>query len=170
MADHPRNQRIPAHIESISTRAEPDTERLVSTMLRHCWPGGEGDRMEPGALEWVRRWGPRHVGVLPPACACRVGRCRVCNWPSRVDRSSSSLSASNLRPIGTDGHVAGFRWARTPTRARGPLGAWRPSPPPPSDPLEHGRQAGLPSRRRHAWRGTGRGSHRLLLGGHHRGL
>jgi hypothetical protein len=79
MADHPRDRRIVAHIQLISARAEPDTERLVSAILRDCWPGGAGDRTEPSALEWVRRWDPRHVGLLPPACSCKVGRCRVCN-------------------------------------------------------------------------------------------
>jgi len=48
-------------------------------MLRHSWPGGSRDRSEPVALEWVRRWGPRRIGALLPACSCTAGRCRVCN-------------------------------------------------------------------------------------------
>jgi hypothetical protein len=79
MEDRGRDPSIAEHIESISTRAESDTERLVSAMLRRCWPGGGGDRREPAALEWVRRWGPRRLGPVPSACSCAAGRCHVCN-------------------------------------------------------------------------------------------
>ncbi len=79
MADHPRDHRIAAHIESISSRAESDTERLISAMLGRCWPGDSGDRTEPGALEWLRRWGPRGLEPIPLVCSCAAGRCRVCN-------------------------------------------------------------------------------------------
>lgn len=70
---------IAAHIESVSSRAEPDTDRLISTMLRACWPGGIGDRTEAVALEWVSRWGPLGAGAAPLVCGCAEGRCRVCN-------------------------------------------------------------------------------------------
>ena len=70
---------IAAHIESVSSRAELGYRRLVSAMLRGCWPGGTGDRTESVAREWVRRWGPRRAGPLPPACRCAVGHCGVCN-------------------------------------------------------------------------------------------
>lgn len=79
MGAHPGDPRIAAHIESLSSRDEPDTDRLVSMMLRCCWPGGTGDRTESVALEWVRRWGPRRAGPVPPACSCATGRCPVCN-------------------------------------------------------------------------------------------
>jgi len=79
MADRSRDPRIEAHIESISTRAETDIARLLEGMLGRCWPGGASDRTAPAAREWVRRWGPRRVGVLPPACSCRAGGCGVCN-------------------------------------------------------------------------------------------
>jgi hypothetical protein len=79
MADHTGDTQIAAHIESISTRSESDTELLVAAMLRHCWPGDSADRTEPGALAWVRRWGPRRVGLIPPSCSCAEGRCRLCN-------------------------------------------------------------------------------------------
>jgi hypothetical protein len=79
MGATPGDPEVVAHIESICTRAESDTDRLVLAMLRSCWPGGMGDRTEAVALEWVRRWGPRGVGVLPPTCSCKFGRCRVCN-------------------------------------------------------------------------------------------
>jgi hypothetical protein len=79
MSDRSRDRQIASHIKSISARAEPDTERLVSAMLGRCWPGDSGDRSEPGALEWLRRWGPRGVEPTPLVCSCAAGRCRVCN-------------------------------------------------------------------------------------------
>lgn len=79
MGAKPGDQEVLAHIESICTRAESDTDRLVATMLRGCWPGGMSDRTEGIALEWVRRWGPRRAGPIPSACRCAVGRCHVCN-------------------------------------------------------------------------------------------
>jgi len=48
-------------------------------MLGACWPGGIGDRTQAMALEWVRRWGPRSAGVVPPTCRCGGGHCGVCN-------------------------------------------------------------------------------------------
>ena len=79
MGTHPDDPGIVAHIESVSSRAEPDTQQLVSTMLRSCWPGGMGDRTEAVALDWVRRWGPRRAGPILPVCQCAAGRCGVCN-------------------------------------------------------------------------------------------
>jgi hypothetical protein len=79
MADRSPDPLIAAHIESISSRSESDTRRLIAAILRLSWPGDSGDRSEPGALEWVRRWGPRRVGPVPSACSCAAGRCRVCN-------------------------------------------------------------------------------------------
>lgn len=79
MADRPSDPLIAAHIESISSRTDPETRHLIAAILRPCWPGDSGDRSEPGALEWVRRWGPRRAGPVASACSCAVGRCRVCN-------------------------------------------------------------------------------------------
>jgi len=78
MSDDPRDRLIAAHIQSIHARAEPDGQRLAAAIAHRCWPGGE-DRSEPGALPWVRLWGPRGLAFLPPACSCAVGRCRICN-------------------------------------------------------------------------------------------
>jgi hypothetical protein len=79
MAQDPRDQQMVAHIEWISTRAERDAQRLFSAMVGLCWPGGAGDRLEPGAVEWVRRWGPTGIAPITSACSCAAGRCRVCN-------------------------------------------------------------------------------------------
>jgi hypothetical protein len=79
MGAKPGDPEVLAHIESICTRAEPETDRLVLAMLHCCWPGGMGDRTETVAIEWVRRWGPRRTGPIPSACRCATGRCHVCN-------------------------------------------------------------------------------------------
>jgi hypothetical protein len=79
MDAHPGDPDIAAHIESVASADASDTGRLVSAMLGRCWPGGTGDRTEAAALEWVRRWGPRSAGAIPPTCGCALGRCRVCN-------------------------------------------------------------------------------------------
>jgi hypothetical protein len=79
MGTNPGDEGIAMYVESVSTRAQTDTDRLISAMLRSCWPGGTSDRTESGALEWVRRWGPRAVGAMPPVCSCADGRCPVCN-------------------------------------------------------------------------------------------
>jgi hypothetical protein len=79
MSDPARDRFVAGHITSISTRAEPDTDQLILSLRECCWPGGSGDRSEPGALEWVRRWGPVRVVPVPPVCSCAIGRCRLCN-------------------------------------------------------------------------------------------
>jgi hypothetical protein len=79
MPDDSRDTHIEAHIELISARADPDTERLVAAMLGRSWPGGFGDRSEPAALEWVRRWGPGRSMPTILVCSCAIGRCGVCN-------------------------------------------------------------------------------------------
>ena len=70
MEAHRGDPGIATHIESVSSRAGPDTDRLLSAMLCFCWPGGSGDRTEPAAREWVRRWGPRRAGAIMPVCSC----------------------------------------------------------------------------------------------------
>jgi len=79
MDDDPRDSRVVEHIRSISARAESDAEGLLVRMLAGSWPGDTGDRTAPGARDWVRRWGPRAFGCLPPACSCSRGGCLVCN-------------------------------------------------------------------------------------------
>jgi hypothetical protein len=69
---------VAALVESIDSRSVFDADRLVRGMVKRSWPGGS-DRIEPGALEWVRRWGLSPVGIDPPDCACDTGRCKLCN-------------------------------------------------------------------------------------------
>jgi hypothetical protein len=70
---------VPAIVEAIAGRTAHDTQRLSSRLHAYCWPGGVGDRTEPGALDWVRRWGPSRLTSEPLACSCAQGRCAVCN-------------------------------------------------------------------------------------------
>jgi hypothetical protein len=77
--DPRRRSLIADHISSTSRRSGAETGRLVSTLLRGCWPGGQGDRSEPAALEWVRRWRLGGAAISPPACSCRDGYCALCN-------------------------------------------------------------------------------------------
>jgi hypothetical protein len=70
---------LAAIVESIESRSAQDTELLSSRLRSGCWPGGMGDRSEPRALEWVRRWGPSRLTAEPLSCSCVRGRCSVCN-------------------------------------------------------------------------------------------
>jgi hypothetical protein len=83
MADDPRRAAVPQHITDIAARSERDGERLAQSLLTRCWPAG-GDRAEPIAAAWLRRWGPARAMSMPgrttlPACACAGGACVVCN-------------------------------------------------------------------------------------------
>lgn len=70
---------VPAIVESIEGRSVKDTELLSARLRDLCWPGGMGDRSQPSALEWVRRWGPSRLTAEPLPCSCVQGRCSVCN-------------------------------------------------------------------------------------------
>ena len=70
---------VPAIVAAIESRTARDTDSLSARLRGHCWPGGVGDRTEPAALEWVRRWGPSRLTAEPLACSCVQGRCAVCN-------------------------------------------------------------------------------------------
>ena len=37
------------------------------------------DRLEPMALEWLRRWSPKPMLLVPADCGCARGRCALCN-------------------------------------------------------------------------------------------
>jgi hypothetical protein len=78
MADDSRRTLVIAHIESVARRQAAEADRLVASLVRRWWPGGE-DRTEPGAREWVRRWRPSRGGPAVPACTCAGGDCLVCN-------------------------------------------------------------------------------------------
>jgi hypothetical protein len=55
--------------------------RAFSAGVRNaCWPG-DGDRHQPSAVEWVRRWRPERAAPANqlPICACSTGHCVICN-------------------------------------------------------------------------------------------
>ena len=81
MNDEPRTHLVASVVEAIDERTRAQTDFITAALVRSAWPGGVGDRVEPTALEWVRRWGPSSV---PPTylddCSCvDDGRCAVCN-------------------------------------------------------------------------------------------
>ena len=78
MHEPAREPSLPSIVASIDGRDAFDTERLVTTLRRRCGPGGS-DRTEPGAIEWVKRWGPSRITAQPFECSCVQGRCAVCN-------------------------------------------------------------------------------------------
>ena len=79
MDGSPPEPSVPAIVEAIASRSAPETERLATMLRSSCWPGDGSDRRVPGALDWVRRWGPNGKSKLPVVCSCAAGRCFVCN-------------------------------------------------------------------------------------------
>jgi hypothetical protein len=80
MNEEPRTHFVAAVIEAIDERTKTQTDFIMAALVRGAWPGGISDRLEPTALEWVRRWGPD--GTAPAYledCSCVAGRCAVCN-------------------------------------------------------------------------------------------
>jgi hypothetical protein len=66
-------------VAAIAGRTEPETERLASMLHAWCWPGQGTDQRVPGAIEWLRRWGPARGSAAPLDCSCAHGRCAFCN-------------------------------------------------------------------------------------------
>ena len=56
---------VGAIIASIDGRSEADSERLITGLVGHFWPGGSADHHRRGAAEWVRRWGPALERRMP---------------------------------------------------------------------------------------------------------
>jgi hypothetical protein len=74
-----REPSVAAMVAAIAGRDAHGTKRLTSMLERCAWPGGHADRVERGALEWVRLWGPGRLTTEPVDCSCAHGRCLVCN-------------------------------------------------------------------------------------------
>lgn len=80
MNSDPRANLVAAIVEAIDERTPAQTSFITSALVRSAWPGGVSDRVEPTALEWVRRWGPATVEPrYLEDCSCDDGRCAVCN-------------------------------------------------------------------------------------------
>lgn len=69
---------VTGHIRAVASRSPAETDALVTGLHARAWPGG-GDRHEPVASEWLRRWSPRAMGPVAAGCACASGRCGTCN-------------------------------------------------------------------------------------------
>jgi hypothetical protein len=70
---------IREHIAGVSVRGDAETQTLITRIQRACWPGGAGDRTEPGARPWLKRWRPERAAGPLLACSCAHGYCAVCN-------------------------------------------------------------------------------------------
>jgi hypothetical protein len=80
MHEEPRMDLVSAMVEAIDERTPAQDAFIVGALVRKAWPGGVGDRVEPVALEWIKRWGPaRMAPEYLEDCSCLEGRCAVCN-------------------------------------------------------------------------------------------
>jgi hypothetical protein len=70
---------IRTHVDSIAARSQRDAQKLADALSGRSWPGSGCDRTEPGALAWLKRWGPSGPAPLTPLCGCARGRCLLCN-------------------------------------------------------------------------------------------
>jgi hypothetical protein len=73
------NAYVAALVEAVATRSDADAQRLTAVLGQRCWPGGSSDHTERGALDWVRRWGPRRDAPRLAQCSCAHGHCALCN-------------------------------------------------------------------------------------------
>jgi hypothetical protein len=70
---------IRQQIQSTAARDTRQTRNLIALIAGACWPSGGGDRTDPVALDWLRRWGPARSRAALPVCSCARGHCAVCN-------------------------------------------------------------------------------------------
>lgn len=72
------SEELGVHVMIISAGGVAQARELTASIAVACWPGGSEDRIEPAALDRLRRWRPRSATALP-TCTCHTGRCPVCN-------------------------------------------------------------------------------------------
>ena len=72
-------QVVAGHLALIALRTPAEAERLAGEAIARCWPGGIEDRLDPVAVEWLRRWTPRTLDAARIRCSCAHGRCTVCD-------------------------------------------------------------------------------------------
>jgi hypothetical protein len=70
---------VAAHVSALAARTVSDDELLAASLFARCWPGGCEDRLDPIAIEWVRRWTPSTLVAARVDCSCANGRCGLCN-------------------------------------------------------------------------------------------
>jgi hypothetical protein len=61
--------------ERLAQLIEARSSARVSSLLKQPY----GDILRPGALSWLKEWGPS--GVVPKLrrCRCTTGNCEICN-------------------------------------------------------------------------------------------
>jgi hypothetical protein len=74
-----RTERVRTVVSRLRNPSRPEDERLAEAWAEQVWPGGGEDRREPGAVEWVRSWGPVRLGAAVFVCGCAERACSVCN-------------------------------------------------------------------------------------------
>ena len=72
------DRRINELIQALARRSARDSAALADRLSEHAWPRG-GDRRDPVAAEWLRRWTPAGMPPAAADCACATGRCAWCN-------------------------------------------------------------------------------------------
>lgn len=70
---------VEAHVWALGRRSIDDADRLADALFVRCWPAGAEDRLDPIAIEWVRRWTSRTLIAAKLDCSCAHGRCAICN-------------------------------------------------------------------------------------------
>lgn len=70
---------VAAHVSSVGSRTPDAADRLAHALLERSWPGGIDDRLDPVAIEWVRRWRRTTLAAAEIDCSCSDGRCGICN-------------------------------------------------------------------------------------------
>jgi hypothetical protein len=80
MEGHPRHDAVAAAVGEIDRLSPGEARSQLSAMAGTGWPGRVEDRLERGAVDWLRRWAPsRTTPGLVATCACAAGHCGVCN-------------------------------------------------------------------------------------------
>ena len=72
------DRRMTELVQAVAGRSARDSAALADRLAEHAWPRG-GDRRDPVAIEWLRRWRPTGMPAAAADCACAVGRCAWCN-------------------------------------------------------------------------------------------
>lgn len=74
-----REEFIRDQIASGAVTDVAQARRLIADIAGAYWPGGAGDRVDPVALDWLRRWRPATASAAIPTCSCPRGHCTICN-------------------------------------------------------------------------------------------
>lgn len=79
MASDADPSNLPLHVWAIDNRSADEDRQVRALLLQRCWPGGTSDRLERGAIPWLRRWRATEGVPIASLCACAHGRCATCN-------------------------------------------------------------------------------------------